>query len=84
STFTILSIPSTAVLAQIYFYGDTSAIGKVTTYDSVQLELGSTATTYEPYQGQEYEVNLGKNLLDPSATLQGVWNNASNTTTCTF
>ena len=63
STFTILSIPSTAVLAQIYFYGDTSAIGKVTTYDSIQLELGSTATDYEPYQGQEFEVNLGKNLI---------------------
>ena len=28
-----------------------------------QLELGSTATTYEPYQGQEFEVNLGKNLI---------------------
>ena len=30
----------------------------------VQLELGS-ATAYEPYQGQSYEVNLGKNLLEP-------------------
>lgn len=29
-----------------------------------QLELGSTATTYEPYQAQEYEVNLGKNLVN--------------------
>ena len=28
-----------------------------------QLELGSTATPFEPYQGQSYEVNLGKNLL---------------------
>ena len=50
----------------------------------LQIEKGSTATDYEPYQGQEFEVNLGKNLLDPTATLQGVWNNASNTTTCTF
>lgn len=33
---------------------------------SVQLEKGSTASTYEPYQGQSYEVNLGKNLFDPS------------------
>ena len=31
---------------------------------SLQLEKGSTATTFEPYQSQEYEVNLGKNLLD--------------------
>lgn len=29
-----------------------------------QLEKGSTATDYEPYQGQSYEVNLGKNLFD--------------------
>ena len=28
------------------------------------LELGSTATPFEPYQGQSYEVNLGKNLFD--------------------
>lgn len=27
--------------------------------NDAQLELGSTATTYEPYQGQEFEVNLG-------------------------
>lgn len=30
----------------------------------VQLEKGSTATTYEPYKGNTYEVNLGKNLFD--------------------
>lgn len=36
--------------------------------DSIQIELGSTATAYEPYQGQSYEVNLGKNLLDIQAT----------------
>ena len=26
---------------------------------NIQLELGSTATTYEPYQEQEYTINLG-------------------------
>lgn len=30
---------------------------------NLMVELGSTATAYEPYQGQEFEVNLGKNLL---------------------
>ena len=30
--------------------------------DFMQIELGSTATAYEPYQEQSYEVNLGKNL----------------------
>ena len=38
--------------------------------DTTQLEKGSTATAYEPYQGQSYEVNLdiptGKNLLNPN------------------
>jgi hypothetical protein len=34
------------------------------TITNIQLELGSTATAYEPYQGQSYEVNLGKNLFD--------------------
>lgn len=32
----------------------------------VQLEKGSTATAYEPYQSQSYEINLGKNLFDKS------------------
>lgn len=31
-----------------------------------QLELGETATTYEPYQGVTRTINLGKNLLLPS------------------
>lgn len=29
----------------------------------LQLELGSLASSFEPYQGSSYEVNLGKNLL---------------------
>jgi len=29
-----------------------------------QLEKGSTATAYEPYSSNDYEINLGKNLLD--------------------
>ena len=29
-----------------------------------QLERGDTATDYEPYQAESYEINLGKNLLD--------------------
>ena len=52
--------------------------------DSFMVEEGTSASSFEPYQGQEFEVNLGKNLLNPTATLQGVWNNANITTTCTF
>lgn len=36
----------------------------------LQVETGSTATTYEPYRGQEFEVNLGKNLAPNNATSQ--------------
>lgn len=39
---------------------------------ALQLELGSTATAYAPYQGQEFEVNLGKNLLKPYQTTGSV------------
>ena len=50
----------------VYFqYFPTSAdIAQILETYNIQLELGSTATTYEPYQGQSYEVNLGKNLWD--------------------
>lgn len=38
----------------------------------VQLEQGSTSSAYEPYQGQSYEINLGKNLFDKN-TLSDGW-----------
>lgn len=31
---------------------------------TIQIEKGNQATEYEPYKGNTYEVNLGKNLLD--------------------
>jgi hypothetical protein len=36
---------------------------------NIQVERDS-ATTYEPYQSQSYEVNLGKNLFDKNAATQ--------------
>ena len=41
----------------------------------VQLELGSPASQFEPYQGQSYEINLGKNLynsVDGTASSSGI------------
>ena len=32
---------------------------------NIQIEKGS-ATSYKPYQGKDYEINLGKNLANPS------------------
>lgn len=42
-----------------------------TTLFNGQLEQGSTATTYEPYKGNTYEVNLGKNLINYNSTGSG-------------
>lgn len=38
--------------------------------DTTQLELGSTATTYEPYQGQSYTISLGSLELCKIGTYQ--------------
>lgn len=37
----------------------------------IQLEQGSTPTSYEPYSSDTYEINLGKNLFDDTI-VQGV------------
>lgn len=47
----------------------------------VQLEKGSSATTYELYQGKDYEINLGKNLYEGSQYFSGDWKNADKWTT---
>lgn len=36
--------------------------GETYTYEEPQLELGSTATTYEPYSGNEYTIQLGETV----------------------
>lgn len=38
---------------------------------NIQIEKGSTATEYEEFKGQSYEINLGKNLLDFSNATGG-------------
>lgn len=43
---------------------------------SPMLEKGITASTYEKYQGKDYEINLGANILD----IQSSWVNSKNST----
>lgn len=43
-----------------------------TTVSENMLTLGSTATDYEPYKGNTYEVNLGKNLFDKDGLTSAV------------
>ena len=58
--------PNNAKFVRFYWYNSNGlSLANFPSYVSnIQLELGSTATAYEPYQGQSYEVNLGKNLFD--------------------
>lgn len=48
----------------MFYMQGTKTIGDYVELSNIQLEKGSTATTYEPYKGNTYEVNLGKNLID--------------------
>lgn len=59
TTFTLTE--KTSLYMQGVFASSTAYDNKDVT---IQLEKGSTATTYEAYTAQEYEVNLGKNLFD--------------------
>lgn len=64
SPFTLpSSFPSGTIGFCLTFY---TSLNNYSTYTDIQLELGSTATVYEPYQFQSYEINLGKNLWDPT------------------
>ena len=71
---------------RLYIYNNAAAqvtVGEKTAYYDIQLEEGSTATPYEPYQGQSYEVNLGKNLLpitDGTTTSAGLTYTVNNGT----
>ena len=55
------------ILFQIIFSASASYSNKTIT---VQLELGSTATAYEPYQGQEFPIDLGSIELAKIGTYQ--------------
>lgn len=47
---------------------------------NIQLESGSTATDFEPYQSQEHVIDLSsKNLLDPTTLIDGYVNGADGT-----
>ena len=46
-----------------YIYKDTNYNNAIL---QIQLEKSTSATSYEPYQGKDYEINLGKNLVNPS------------------
>lgn len=57
---TTLTLTMTAPANTSYMYAGHYTVSPST----IQLEKGNQATTYEPYIGNTYEVNLGKNLFE--------------------
>jgi len=48
-------------------------VGEKTSYYDLQLERGSTASDFQPYQEQSYDISLGKNLLSLNSTFERVY-----------
>lgn len=63
---------------RILFYnngGTPVSIGEKTSYYDIQLELGSQASSFEPYQSQSQTINLGSIELAKIGTYQDyIWN----------
>jgi hypothetical protein len=54
----------------MFYMQGTKTIGDYVELSNIQLEQGSTATTYEPYKGNTYEVNLGTIELNKTGDYQ--------------
>lgn len=63
------------------YYIRIQGVTNVFNLNSLQLEKGTTATTYEEYKGNDYEINLGKNLfnIDGTRTSEGITNTTTGT-----
>lgn len=67
-----VTVPSGANYIRLSIYNGTNG-QHPNDENTLQLELGSSASTYEAYKSQSCEVNLGKNLCN--GTSQGYWIN---------
>lgn len=55
-------------------------IVNATSLTDIQIEIGSSATSFVPYQEQSYKINLGKNLFDKTAQITDGYSYASDGT----
>ena len=78
TSYTITTQATTEYLRVNFNYnGSTTVTQDIIDSLDIQLELGSTATSYQAYTAQEFEVNLGKNL-SPTASINNVtWASSS-------
>lgn len=58
STLKMFSKTITAVSDTLYLECYSGPSGRILTIEDIQLELGSTATDYEPYQGDTYDITF--------------------------
>ena len=54
------SVDDSMQQSPIYFYGN--SINELGIISDIQLELGSISTSYEPYRGQTYTIQLGQTV----------------------
>lgn len=74
-----ITTPSNAVLARVYYwFSDSGAVAP--TDKNVQVEKGSVPTSYQPYSGQDVEIDLGKNLFNNSEIADAMTGSTSGTT----
>lgn len=61
------------VKALLFYAADTysASVGFTFEYTDIQLELGNTATTYEPYTGSTYTFDLGQEIMGGTADVVG-------------
>lgn len=63
-----ITINETKTLQSLYIYLNSNDNANATaTFSKIMLEKSSSATSYEPYQEQVNEINLGKNLLNATS-----------------
>lgn len=78
----IITIPSGTSFIRIYF--SLSSAGSIT-ITNPQVEEGNTPSTYEEYKGNDYEINLGKNLANINDIQIGkTWSGTANNNRATI
>lgn len=70
TSITITTSSTAKYLVVFYYHSSYDTKTKQQILDSIQIELGSTATAYAPYSKQTLPLNLGKNLLNASLGFQ--------------
>lgn len=66
-----ITTPANAHFLSVFFRAQNTSMTAAEILDTLQIEKAATASDYQPYQSQSYEINLGKNLLDATQAVLG-------------